>query len=126
MRGPHNGPGPLGAEVAKTFRSATYTETVLSKDVFLYCVYGGRAGPLSPYWSRVKPAGPLQAQLDSALLPEWGNTVSSVAEIRVPAGTTIYKGAATPQVGTGGLPSLLGGGNQVYIPRIDPSWLVTP
>jgi RHS repeat-associated protein len=124
--GPHNGPGPLGAKIASTFRSSTYRETILTEDVILYRVYGGRAGELGHYWNRVEPTGPLQAQLDSALLPEWGNTGSKVASIRVPAGTTIYEGAAAPQLGRGGIPSLLGGGAQVFIPRIDPAWLVTP
>ncbi len=123
---PLTGPGPLGADVAKTFRSATYVERVLPEEAVLYRVYGGKAGRLSPYWTRTRPAGPLQAQMDSALLPEWGNAATNVAAIRVPAGTTIYEGAVAPQVGKFGTPSLLGGGNQVYIPRVDPSWFVSP
>jgi hypothetical protein len=61
--------------------------------------------------------------MDSALNPAWGNTAEQVATIRVPAGATIYEGATESQaLSSGG--SLLGGGNQVYIPRVDPSWLV--
>jgi hypothetical protein len=41
-----------------------------------------------------------------------------VAAIRVPAGTTIYEGFAAPQGG------LVGGGSQVFIKNVDPSWIV--
>jgi RHS repeat-associated protein len=124
--GPHNGPGPLGAEVAKTFRSATYVEKTTTEETVLYRAYGGKAGTLSPYWTRTAPTGPMQAQMDSALLPEWGNTATKVNAIRVPAGTKIYEGAVAPQVGTAGFPQLMGGGNQVYIPRVNPDWQIKP
>lgn len=115
------GPGPLG-NAAFTFRSASYTQKTLDAELLLYRAYGGKAGKLSPYWSRVEPSGPLQARLDSALLPEWGNTASQISVIRVPARTTIYEGAVAPQsTSTLFLP---GGGNQVYIPKVDPKWLV--
>lgn len=70
-----------------------------------------------------KTAGPLQSQLGGALNPVWGNSASTVVTIRVPAGTTIYEGTAASQPLAGG-GSLLGGGSQVYIPRVDASWLV--
>lgn len=114
------GPGPLG-DAAFTFRSASYTQKVLDTDLVLYRAYGGNAGKLSPYWSRVEPAGPLQARLDSALLPEW-NTATQTSIIRVPARTTIYEGAVAPQ-STSRL-FLPGGGNQVYIPKVNPKWLI--
>jgi hypothetical protein len=40
----------------------------------------------------------------------------------VPAGTIIYEGYAAEQANA--LIKLLGGGSQVYIPYVDPSWLV--
>lgn len=127
--GPTN-PGPLHAlrnadDVVGSFRSGSYSQLTLADDTMLYRVYGGDAGQLSPYWTRTKPSGPLQSQLDSALNPAWGNTATDVAAIRVPAGTTIFEGAAAGQPLAGG-GSLLGGGNQVYIPTVDPAWLVAP
>lgn len=117
--GPLNG-GPLRDTVANTFRGGSYTESALSGETTLYRSYGGTAGELGSYWSRTPPAGPLQATMDSALNPAWGNTAQSVSTIRVPAGTTIYEGFAAPQGG------LLGGGSQVYIPKVNPNWLVHP
>lgn len=120
--GPHN-PGPLVDDVASTFRSGSYTAEVLEQELTLYRVYGGKAGPIGSYWSRTAPSGPMQAQLDSALNPAWGNTATQVSTIRVPAGTTIYDGVAAAQSVPGG-GTLLGGGSQVYIPKVDPAWLV--
>ncbi len=93
------------------------------QDTILYRSYGGRSGPLGSYWSATPPAGPLQSQLDSALNPAWGNTAEAVSTIRVPAGTEVFTGYAAPQ-GLAGGGSLPGGGSQVYIPFVDPAWLM--
>ena len=110
--------GPLPDKVANTFRSGTYTEVVTQGDTTLYRVYGGKAGELGPYWTTTKPQGPLQSVIDSALDQNWGNTATNVTTIKVPQGTTIYQGYAASQGG------LVGGGTQVYIPKVDPSWIV--
>ncbi|MCK6574246.1 pre-toxin TG domain-containing protein [Myxococcota bacterium] len=115
--GPTN-PGPLPANIAATFRGGSYTARVLDEPVELYRVYGGKAGELGSYWTRVKPSGPLQSRMDLALDPSWGNTAEKVTTIRVPKGTTIFEGAAERQG------NLLGGGNQVFIPKVDPAWVV--
>lgn len=62
------------------------------------------------------------AAIDSALNPAWGNTATKVSSIQVPAGTYIYEGAAAAQSTQIG--SVMGGGSQVYIPKVDPGWLV--
>jgi hypothetical protein len=114
--------GPLSPDVAKTFRGGSYSQVKVGSDTTLYRVYGGNSGKIGAYWTRTKPAGPLQSQLDSALAPQWGNTASKVVEIKLPAGTTFFEGAAAPQ--STGIGQLLGGGNQVYILKVDPSWVV--
>ena len=121
--GPTN-PGPLPSNVANTFRGGSYNATTLANDTLLYRVHGGSAGPIGSYWTRIAPSGPVQAQLDLALVPSWGNNASKMSIIRVPAGTTIFEGFAAPQAsGLGG--QLLGGGNQVFIPHVNPGWLVS-
>lgn len=116
--GPMNA-GPLPESVAGTFRSGSYTGFVTTEETILYRAYGGSARPYGEYWTRTQPTGPLQAQMDNALNPAWGNTATEVATIRVPAGTTLYEGVAAPQGG------LLGGGNQIYIPGgPNPAWAV--
>ncbi|MFZ5598191.1 MAG: RHS repeat domain-containing protein [Bacillota bacterium] len=117
-------PGPLSDDVAKTFTGGSYTQKVLTEDTTFYRVYGGKAGKVGSYMSRIPQNGGMQSQIDLALNPAWGNTASSVTKVTVPKGTVIYEGTAAPQVINGGAGSLLGGGNQVYIPRgaLNPSW----
>ncbi len=121
---PVNGPGPLKPDVVQSFRSATYTEHTLSQPTTLYRVYSDPARKMGPYWSRTPPAGPLQSVMDSALNPQWGNTADHVVTVRVPPGVRVYEGVAGPQSWDTG--SLLGGGNQVYIPHVEPSWEAVP
>ncbi len=116
-------PGPLSAEIANTFRSGTYAEMVAQQPTTLYRVYGGTANQMGGYWTQVPSAGPVQSIIDSALLPQWGNTATNVVKIEIPAGTRYFTGAAAPQGG------LVGGGNQVVFPpgvRVDSSWIKTP
>lgn len=112
------GPGPLGSKVANTFRSGSYTEVVTSETTTLYRVYGGKAGKIGPYWTRTEPRGPLQSVMDSALDSAWGNNATKVVRIEVPKGVKIYEGAAASQRG------LVGGGNQVLVPRVENSWII--
>jgi len=110
--------GPLPDKVANTFRSGTYSEVVTQRETILYRSYGGKAGEIGSYWTTTKPQGPLQSVIDNALDQNWGNTATNVSMIKVPRGTTIYQGYAAPQGG------LVGGGVQVYIPEVNPSWLI--
>jgi len=120
--GPTTGAGPLGEDVAKTFRGGSYTELVTQETTTLYRVYGGKSGTLGGYWTRTPPSGPLQSRMDLVLLSEWGNTATEVVRIKVPKGTTIFEGFAAPQ--SNSVQNLLGGGSQVYIPRVNPDWIV--
>ena len=87
----------------------------------LHRVYADARKKFGRLWSRAKPSGPLQSQLDLALNPTWGNTADNVVTIRVPPGTLIYEGVAAPQPISGGS-SYLGGGNQVIIPKVRGGW----
>jgi RHS repeat-associated protein len=115
---PINGPGPLGEEVAITFRGATYTETVTTEATIMYRAYGGNSAQIGRYWTRTPPAGPLQSTIDSALNPAWGNSAEKVVKIRVPSGTRVFEGISAPQGG------LLGGGSQVYLQDVNPAWII--
>ena len=120
--GPLN-PGPLAQDIANTFRSGTYSEVVAQQPTTLYRVYGGTANQMGGYWTLTPSAGPVQSIIDSALLPQWGNTATNMVKIEIPAGTTYFTGAAAPQGG------LVGGGSQVVFSpgfRVDPSWIKTP
>lgn len=77
----------------------------------------GRPGPITSRRDWTRRRGP------DTLNPACGYSATSVAAIRVPAGTTVCEGAAASQpLGGGG--SILGGGRQAYIPRVDATWLL--
>jgi hypothetical protein len=114
--GPMN-PGPLAADIANTFRGGSYTAVTSSKPTTLYRVYSGNK-ELGSYWTRTKPTGPVQSIIDSALDPAWGNRATRWVQVQVPADSTLYEGAAAAQRG------LVGGGSQVFVPRVDASWVV--
>jgi hypothetical protein len=94
------------------------TQFTLSEDTTLYRVTSSGGNPTGSYWTSTPPAGPLQSVIDSALDQNWGNTATNVFTAKVPAGTTIYQGLAAPQRG------LVGGGVQIYIPQVNPSWII--
>jgi hypothetical protein len=110
--------GPLPEAIAKTFRSASYIQTVTKEETVLYRVYGGKVGRLGSFWTKSPPNGPVQSIIDSALDPSWGNTATQVVKMKVPKGVTIYEGYAASQKG------LVGGGSQIYIERINLSWII--
>jgi RHS repeat-associated protein len=99
-------PGPLADDIGRTFRSATYTEKTLSNDTTLYRAISDNGNPVGSYWTRIQPQGPLQSVIDSALDQNWSNTATRVVTARVPAGTTIYEGAAAAQRGLVGAAGL--------------------
>ena len=119
-------PGPLKENVAKSFNGASYTEKVLTEDTVMYRVHGGEAAEIGSYLSKTPQSGGLQSQLDLALNPSWGNTTGNVTKVVVPKGTVIYEGTAAPQNildGVGNtIGTLPGGGNQVYIPKVEVGW----
>ena len=112
--------GPLSEAVTNTFNGGTYTRTVLSEETVVYRTYGGVATENGSYYSFTSQNGGLQSQLDSALVPEWGNTCEYTTQTALPVGTTIYYGSVAPQpINTNSgntLGMLPGGGSQVYVP----------
>ncbi|MFT4042572.1 MAG: RHS repeat-associated core domain-containing protein [Gordonia sp. (in: high G+C Gram-positive bacteria)] len=122
--GPHEY-GPSPKNLAETFRGGSYTEKVTQRPIMLYRAYTEGKNPLGNFWSRSVPTGPIQARIDSALNPEWGNRATAVSKIEVPIGTRLFEGHVAPQEIYGG-GELLGGGNQiVFTPkfRVPTEWL---
>lgn len=108
--GPHD-EGPL-ERTAATFTGGSYTELVTQQPTILYRAHTAGEDPIGRFWSRDIPWGPVQAQMDSALNPLWGNRATTFSRIEVPAGTRIFEGTVAPQdIPLGGV--LLGGGNQI-------------
>jgi hypothetical protein len=116
---PLDGDRPLReAGRGDTFRSSTYDEVALSHDRVMYRDFSDPSRKLGAFYTREPSLGPTQSILDNALLPEWGNRATHSIAIRVPAGTHVFEGPTAAQGG------LVGGGHQVVIPKVDPSWIV--
>ncbi len=112
---------PMGSgTLADTFRSGSYFTYQSTQPVSLYRVTGRphRQGDrIGRFWTRDKPSGPVQAIIDSALDPTWGNLGTYWTKVEVPAGTIVHEGVAASQRG------LVGGGNQIVIEGVFPSWI---
>jgi hypothetical protein len=115
---PATAKGPLAMDKIDTFRSGTYTAKVSNSETILYRAYGGKASEIGSYWTSIKPQGSLQAGIDLALDPNWGNTASKIVSIKLPAWKTMYTGFSAPQGG------LVGGGTQVFLPKVNMSWII--
>jgi hypothetical protein len=113
--GPMN-PGPLKGHFESSFRSSAYTTKKLGEPRDLYRAYSDPIRRLGAFWSDVKPTGPLQATIDSALLPSYGNAATKVVHIRIPAGEFVHEGVAARQGGW------LGGGTQYVLPKVLKEW----
>ena len=121
--GPLN-PGPLHnlpTTVVQSFRSGSYTGRTLAAPKDLYRVFSDPENKFGAYWTDLPPSGPLQSTIDSALLPSFGNAAERVVHIKVPPNETIFEGFAGPQSEARGI-RLLGGGRQVVLNKVDPSW----
>lgn len=107
-----------GSTVADTFRGGTYNTVVTSEPTFLYRAYSDPARKYSPYWSRVKPTGPVQATVDSALAPSFHNKATNWVKIEVGSGTTLHEGVVGKIDDLERGAALLGGGDQVFLNNI--------
>ena len=116
--------GPLPPKHANNFEGGSYTQITLKEDATFYRGYGGSAGKVGSYMTRVPQNGGMQSQIDLALNPDWGNSAQYVTKVVVSRGTVIYEGTAASQTINGGAGMLLGGGNQVYIPNVEASWFI--
>lgn len=112
---PTNPHPTLSKDVQNSFSGRIFKEVKLSLDTTFYRVYGGKSGQVGSYMTRAPQNGGMQSQMDLALDPKWGNTAQNVT-------TVIYEGTAAPQVINGGAGTLAGGGNQIYIPEVNPAW----
>lgn len=68
------------------------------------------AGELGAFWSLERPLGPAATRIESAVLPQWGNGMTHMTAVKLPAGTVIQVGEVGAQGGV-----FVGGGSQLFI-----------
>ena len=107
----------LDARTADSFMDQNYRTVVTTEEITVYRTFGGRADAGGNY-ATVSPAtSRIDAKLDVALLPQWGNTRAYEAKIAIPKGTTINIGKVASQTVPGTGTVLRGGVDQVLLPK---------
>ena len=113
----------LPKQVAESFTDGKYKTVELQQDMTYYRVYGGNAQANGGFVTTNPAVNRIQSKIDSALLPEWGNTRQFEATIVVPKGTIVNIGTVAPQTTKSGT-VLSGGADQILLPRgYDSSWI---
>lgn len=91
--------------------------TVISNDkVTLYRTFGGNADAGGGFATTTSAANRIQAKIDTALLPEWGNSRMYEAVIEVPKGQALNIGKVAEQYTKTGT-KLAGQADQVLLPQ---------
>ncbi|MYN20056.1 DUF4150 domain-containing protein [Rugamonas sp. FT107W] len=123
-------PGALGDDLkglAETYSGGRYATIKLDKPLTVYRAWApGQSKEFGAFWTLEKPEGALQARIDSALLPDWGDVrgtayrtqATEYTMIEIPAGVTIHIGEVGAQGSTwvGGKSQLLidGGAQAIW------------
>jgi hypothetical protein len=68
------------------------------------------ASETGAFWSLERPAGAGATRIDSAVLPQWGNSMTHMTAVKLPAGTVIHVGEVGAQGGY-----FVGGGSQLVV-----------
>lgn len=112
---------PLGrGTIADTFRSSTYYSY---RSEFAMTLYRVQTRPWSEgdsipgFWTGKRPVSSIQAILDAAIDPLWGNTGLHWIELSIPKGTQIFEGHVAAQRG------LVGGGIQIFLLDPQNAWI---
>ncbi len=109
--------------VSDSFTDKKYKTVVTNEKVTLYRVFGGKADAGGAFASTNPAANRIQAKMDSALLPEWGNSRMYEAVIEVPKGQVLNVGKVAEQYTKSGA-KLPGQADQILLPQGWPlSWI---
>ena len=107
----------LPESLSSTFAEGEYQTIVTGEDITLYRSFGGKADAGGAFATTRPAESRIQAKLDLALLPEWGNSRAYEAEIQIPAGQRINIGIVAPQTIKGSGTLLPGGTVQILLPK---------
>ncbi len=125
--------------VAETFRSATYHTYQTTEPLTLYrlaSVANSSELPAmldlatttshhSRFYTRIMPTSPTAGVIESALERSWGSNANVWVKVEIPAGEILHEGvtASIQRIGHN-MSSIVGGGNQVWIPKnIPKDWV---
>jgi hypothetical protein len=103
--------------IQATFTDGQYRTVETLEDVKVYRTYGGKAKQTGGYATTSPAKTRIDAKIDTALLPEWGNSRKYEIEITIPKGQQLNIGKVAPQTieSTGTI--LSGGVDQILLPQ---------
>lgn len=103
--------------IQATFTDGQYRTVETLEDVKVYRTYGGKAKQTGGYATTSPAKTRIDAKIDTALLPEWGNSRKYEIEITIPKGQQFNIGKVAPQTieSTGTI--LSGGVDQILLPQ---------
>lgn len=103
--------------IQATFTDGQYRTVETLEDVKVYRTYGGKAKQTGGYATTSPAKTRIDAKIDTALLPEWGNSRKYEIEITITKGQQLNIGKVAPQTieSTGTI--LSGGVDQILLPQ---------
>ena len=107
----------LPESIKNTFTDGNYRTVETLEDVKVYRTYGGKAKQNGGYATTSPAKSRIDSKIDSALLPEWGNSRKYEIEITIPKGQQLNIGKVAPQTIEGPGTKLSGGADQVLLPK---------
>ncbi|MGY3718271.1 pre-toxin TG domain-containing protein, partial [Sutcliffiella cohnii] len=102
----------LPSWIQESFTDGVYRTVKTNESVTLYRTFGGMADAGGGFATTLPSSSRIQAKIDTALLPEWGNSRMYEAVIVIPEGQVLNIGKVAPQNTKSGT-NLAGGGDQV-------------
>jgi hypothetical protein len=102
--------------IKESFTDGSYRTVLTNDKVKLYRTFGGKADAGGGFATTMSAANRIQAKIDTALLPEWGNSKMYEAVIGVPEGQVLNIGKVAEQYTKTGT-KLVGGADQILLPQ---------
>ena len=106
----------LDARTANSFMDQNYRTVVTAEEVTVYRTFGGKADAGGGYATTSPATSRIDAKLDVALSPQWGNTRAYEAKIVIPEDITLNIGKVASQTIPGTGTVLPGGADQILLP----------
>lgn len=106
-----------------TYKDGVYRTVVTNEDITVYRSFGYNAEAGGAFATSSPAVNRIQTKFDSAILPEWKNTLRYEAEIVIPKGTTLNIGRVGEQFTMSGT-RLAGDADQFLLPQNwDLNWI---
>ncbi|WOO37880.1 hypothetical protein R2R35_05090 [Anaerocolumna sp. AGMB13020] len=113
----------LPNSLVKTFKDGNYRTVVTNEDITVYRSFGHNAEAGGAFATSNPALNRIQTKVDSAILPEWKNTLKYEAEIVIPKGSTLNIGRVEEQFTMSGA-RLAGDADQFLLPQNwDLNWI---